>query len=373
MKNLSGDKQDGILTRAKLLGALSSQWMRPKDDFRQKAVQRLMQRSGYSHSMACAVLDATFRELSEKKLIHFLHQEIGNPLVLDGFCRDPITGHFYRAAPPKSILHIFASNIPNPAIWSLVMGLLIQSMNFLKPSQHDSGVLELYLASLKIKSSALYGQTKLLPGRHVSIKPYLSKADVVVCYGSDETVKSIRMQVSPNALFVGYGHRSSFALILKEALTKKNLPKLASNLAVDAWLALGQGCLSPLAIYAESGGEVDPAQFEKLFQEKLLGLYRPSDLTDSQLSGAIVSSLKVPVKRFKKIEDFFRILSPQGSLLQAVALEAGQKRREDIAQKLGALGVNRICRAGQMQNPPLTWHHDGKSNISSWLRWTDLE
>jgi Acyl-CoA reductase (LuxC) len=37
------------------------------------------------------------------------------------------------------------------------------------------------------------------------------------------------------------------------------------------------------------------------------------------------------------------------------------------------LGAQRICRIGQMQHPPLTWHHDGWPALESFVRFVDIE
>ena len=37
------------------------------------------------------------------------------------------------------------------------------------------------------------------------------------------------------------------------------------------------------------------------------------------------------------------------------------------------LGAQRVCGIGQMQNPPLTWHHDGWPTLASLVRYVDVE
>ena len=36
-------------------------------------------------------------------------------------------------------------------------------------------------------------------------------------------------------------------------------------------------------------------------------------------------------------------------------------------------GATRICAIGQMQNPPLTWRHDGRPSLGDLVTWTDWE
>ncbi len=59
--------------------------------------------------------------------------------------------------------------------------------------------------------------------------------------------------------------------------------------------------------------------------------------------------------------------------LQGAALEAPAAEREKFACRLSELGVNRICRLGELQKPSLFWHHDGKHSLLPLVFWTDLE
>ena len=38
-----------------------------------------------------------------------------------------------------------------------------------------------------------------------------------------------------------------------------------------------------------------------------------------------------------------------------------------------AWGVTRVCPLGQMQNPPLTWRHDGRPALGDFVTWVDWE
>jgi hypothetical protein len=45
----------------------------------------------------------------------------------------------------------------------------------------------------------------------------------------------------------------------------------------------------------------------------------------------------------------------------------------EIARQLARWGALRICPLGQMQNPPLTWRHDGRPALGDLVTWTDWE
>jgi hypothetical protein len=185
-----------------------------------------------------------------------------------------------------------------------------------------------------------------------------------VAYGTDETLQKIRNEVPPAANFVGYGHRVSFAFFSREVLCKDKLRQLAEKTARDIWMMDRRGCLSPERLYAEEGGEISPREFcEQVVRH----------LEKMEFSPERLYQLKNWVKLGQLQENFFENLKAEGRSLQCVALEAPSPRRKKIARMLSELGINRICRAGQMQAPPVTWHHDGKPNLASWVTWTDLE
>ena len=56
-----------------------------------------------------------------------------------------------------------------------------------------------------------------------------------------------------------------------------------------------------------------------------------------------------------------------------MGLAAGGDRAQLLALQLAQWGVTRICRIGQMQDPPLTWRHDGRPALGDLVTWTDWE
>jgi hypothetical protein len=59
--------------------------------------------------------------------------------------------------------------------------------------------------------------------------------------------------------------------------------------------------------------------------------------------------------------------------VSTVGLAAPEEQARDLALGLARWGVTRICPLGQMQNPPLTWRHDGRPALGDLVTWTDLE
>jgi len=347
------------------LGELSSLWLKRNYSFRKKAVRRLVTKSHFTEKMAQVLLDALFKELTYAKLIKLLRSEFRDPRVLDEFRPDRASGVRHRAHGPRLIMHIFAGNVPNPSIISFILGMLLKSANIGKLSSSDDGFLNIYLDSLREQDQALAAPQRLIPPKdRALLRSLIQESDLVVAYGTDETLKKIREDVPLNVFFAGYGHRVSFAFFAKEILRKNKISSLARRVARDIWMMDARGCLSPERLYAEAGGEVSPQEFA----EQVLRALEKLDFSAERLY-----QLKNWLKLGQLQGNFFENLQAAGKTLQCMALEAGPERKKRIVEKLSELGVNRICRAGAMQAPPLTWHHDGRFNMASWVTWTDDE
>lgn len=402
---------------AATLGKLSKAWLSRKDPFRQKAVRRLVQNSGFSVPMAQAMLDAVFSELSEKKLLILLENEIGGAAFLDGFRKNPKTGAFQKAQGPSVITHVFSENLPQPSILSFVLGLLLRSANVGKTASGDPGFLDIYLESLKKADPSLAGLTYLLDaGDRKGLEEWFSVSEHAVVYGSDETLREIRKQIPAKCGFSGYGHKVSFSFYAREEMTRGNIKSLARLSAQDVWMADQRGCLSPAVIFIEEGGKVSVEDFCQALamslgslavrDEARVDFKRASDWKRalSQISlklmrgesvrvwesdppgrWAVIHEAKgrgfrlnsdrqvIFVRPAKSLESVLKSLRPFSSYLQAVAVEAPRPKRLLWAQELSQAGVNRVTRAGRLQFPPVHWHHDGRANLSEWVRWTDLE
>ncbi len=336
-----------------------------------------MEKSHFTERMSNELLDALFQELTQAKLLKLLKVELKDPLFLDQFRREPLTGQWQRARGPRVITHIFSGNVPNPSVVSFILGMLVKSVNLGKVSSKDEGFLDIYLESLKAVDKKLAATNFLLDPRSRKLATQAIQAsDLVIAYGNDASLKEIRAHVPITTPFVGYGHRMSFGVYAKEALNKKNLEAYARKTARDIWMADQRGCLSPLEIFIETGGEVSLAEFSAALMKAMERSFAMKawrmPAGAAQLIG-FGGRKNIRVCAIKNFENILKILIPFQKYLQAVSLEAGAARRQKIAGRLSEIGVNRICRAGQMQQPPLTWHHDGKLNLASWVHWTDLE
>jgi hypothetical protein len=59
--------------------------------------------------------------------------------------------------------------------------------------------------------------------------------------------------------------------------------------------------------------------------------------------------------------------------VSTIGIAAPEEKTNDVATQLAHWGATRVCRLGRMQNPPLTWRHDGRPALGDLVTWTDFE
>ena len=59
--------------------------------------------------------------------------------------------------------------------------------------------------------------------------------------------------------------------------------------------------------------------------------------------------------------------------VSTVGIAAHDDQSHALATQLARWGVTRVCPLGQMQNPPLTWRHDGRPALGDLVEWTGWE
>jgi hypothetical protein len=79
------------------------------------------------------------------------------------------------------------------------------------------------------------------------------------------------------------------------------------------------------------------------------------------------------VKPVPDLKEALRYAEKVRGQVSTVGLAAGGDRAQQFAAQLARWGVTRICRLGEMQNPPLTWRHDGRPALGDLVTWTDWE
>lgn len=407
-----------------LISDLAENWLQPDYPFRKLALDQGPVASGFPHATLVRGLDSFFQELTRENLHALLVQELGHAHRLDELCAAAAEAKVQRAAMvrgPELLVHIAAGNIPNPTLLGIVLGLLTRSAQFVKCGRGASFLPRLFAHSLyeaDAKLAACLEIAEWRGGDAALEEPLFAEADCVTATGSDETLADVRRRLPRGVRFLGYGHRVSFGYITREVLSGFGVKKIVARAAEDviAWNQLG--CLSPHVIYVETGGAVSPEMLAERLAEELARCERdePRGEISVELSAMItsrrdfyrvraaaemetqtqmwasegstawtvvyeaearfqVSCLNrfIHVKAVANLEEALRQAEVVRGQVSTVGIAAADDRARELATRLGRWGATRICPLGQMQNPPLTWRHDGRPALGDLVEWIGWE
>ncbi len=258
-----------------LVAFAAERWLAPEDKFRRLALQLAPAETGFGPATIARGLDAFFRKLSVENLGGVIAQDLGDARRLDEFAA-PLpelrAGRMALARGPDLIAHIAAGNLPDSALTSMVLGLLVRSAQFVKCARGASVLPRLFAHSLADLEPKIGGCIELAvwPGGAGEIEDALfAEADCVTAQGSDATIASIRQRIPRRSRFIGHGHKLSFGFVGAEMLSSFMGRKTAERAAADvtAWNQLG--CLSPHVVYVEERGALAPEGFAEQLAKAL--------------------------------------------------------------------------------------------------------
>ncbi|HZR46122.1 MAG TPA: acyl-CoA reductase, partial [Candidatus Manganitrophaceae bacterium] len=296
------------------------------------------------------------------------------------------------------------------SVMSLACGLLAKSSNLAKVSVDELLLPVMFAESLHQIEPEWAHTLAVTTWENDAVEiteTAFQKSDLIVVYGSDETIEKIREKVPPTARAIYHGHKLSLGIIARERIDAP----LAEQAAVDISLYDQRGCLSPHLYYVEKGGAASPIEFAQWLAQALYvasyqlpkGPTSPDEAAKiQQLRGALPlkggrvfpspkgldwTVLYDPDPGFsisplartiwvKPVEELTRIpfyLEPIRPYLQAVGVAVPTDRQPQIVPALARMGATRICPIGKMQKPPMTWHHDGRFRLLNLLRFVDWE
>ncbi|HXI84742.1 MAG TPA: acyl-CoA reductase [Verrucomicrobiae bacterium] len=399
-----------------VLAQTAKNWLDPNSPWRKRAVESAPKHMGFSEAMVQEAIDLTFGAINYESLGELLDRELGNRRVLDEFC---LRGRVQsRAVAPRLLVHFLAGNVPMPGIVSICCGLLLRTANLVKVSSRDPVFPSLFIGSVREVDTELADCVASIEWSRDELaltQTALEDADAVIAYGDDQTISALRQLASPQARFLGYGHKFSFAVVAKEAMTEENLPHLAQAAAFDASVYDQLGCLSPHVYYVEERGQLGPRKFaaaladamaayqarvprgqlpleEAAQNAKFRACYEFRAASDKRMEvwasptgndwtviyddspSFIPSCLNrtvfvKPTDGYKRVLDAIQKIA---SSVSSVGVAPMNERALGFASDLARMGVHRVCPIGQMQRPPLSWHHDGRPNLADLVSWTDL-
>jgi Acyl-CoA reductase (LuxC) len=412
---LAGRTTQGVI---KSLAEVAEAWRRPDYPLRALALEKGPAATGFSRATLAAGLDSFFKELTAESLLALVEQDLGHARALDAM------SHFERgrsaiAIGPEFLVHIAAGNLPNPTLASVVLGVLAKSAQFVKCAAGTSFLPRLFAHSIyeaEPKLGACIEIAEWRGGNQPLEEVLFAEADCLTAAGTDETLAAIRQRVPVKTRFIGYGHRVSFAFVTHRVLSTRGAPQVVSQAASDivAWNQLG--CLSPHVLYVQPGGEIGPERFAEMLADELERREQTEPRGELPVKAAAVIATRrafyevraahspgtrlwhslnstawtvvfeadprfqvsclnrfVYVKAVASLAEALHSADAVQGQVSTVGLAASEDEARDLATELARWGVTRVCPLGRMQNPPLTWRHDGRPALGDLVTWTDWE
>jgi hypothetical protein len=406
----------------KVLSEVAADWLKPDYAFRKLALDQGPAATGFSRETLARGLDAFFKQLTPENFAALLEQDLGHAQRLDQISATDTERRSERGAvtiAPELLVHVAAGNLPSPTLMSIVLGVLVRSAQFVKCASGTALLPRLFAHSLydaDPKLGACLEIAEFPGGDHTLADALFERADCVTATGSDRTLEAVRLRLPAKTRFLGYGHRVSFAYVNSRVLAGRESGKVVERAAADvvAWNQLG--CLSPHVIYVEAGGGLSAEQFAEALAGELERREEaePRGELAVEASAAIASRRSfyeiraahspdtrhwcsrnstawtvvyeadprfqlsclnrfVYVKGVKDLTEALQSADSARGTVSTVGLAAPEDAARDLATELARWGVTRVCPLGRMQEPPLTWRHDGRPALGDLVTWMDWE
>lgn len=387
------------------IAKIGQRWRNPSDPIRVEAAAILPEEFRFSRKGLDWGLELIFGDWTVDQLTDLLIDEVGNPAILDGFA-DKDDQTMAHARGPRLLVQVLAGNTPASMAHAMLLGMLAKAPQVIKSPSSQPNFPMLLRKSIAevdpILGAAIAVGTWNDKREH--LYKLVDRADVVVVYGSDETVQQLRLECSPKTRYVAYGHAVSLVVITREAATEETM----NHLAWDMLTYDQRGCLSPRAALVEAGGALEPFEFAEIFATKVLpsiasqmpcGPLYPGE-AEMLLQRRGVYAFRgrsfsgdgwtvtydehpawpdealprfLPIKTFSDADDLRKIVAPVAQHLLAVGYAGPRSRQREFAELLGETSASRVCPVGHMQCPPVNWSISGRTPFRDLLSWCKLE
>ncbi|WP_156289390.1 acyl-CoA reductase [Oceanobacillus salinisoli] len=401
-----------------VIDAVIEQLLDRTNYYRQKAERLLPIITGYDEEVIRTGLTTFLKIFRKHHLQRFLVEDFGNPLILDDFQPRTKRG-FSKAVGPDVTVQIWSGNVPALPLWSLISSLMVKSGSIGKvPSAEPlfAGWFAQMLVDVEPKLADCLAVVWWKGGDEERERHLFKQADVVLAYGGNESLESIKSRVPITTRFLPFGHKISFGIVSSMSLDSRKAIKTVHQAANDVIRYDQQGCYSPHVFYVQKGGNVSPREFaqllaheleafEKRYPRRSLSMEEGASLAEwrqkeelsmltnhnkevlGETNGAWTvvfsgnegelapTSLNrtIKVMEINDLEDVVPFIEPYRSYLQTVGIAAAPSELFAIANVLANAGVTRITALGSMNSPEAGWHHDGRFNLSDLVHMVDIE
>jgi Acyl-CoA reductase (LuxC) len=395
----------------KIIAAISHAAERWSDaDFppRVRAIDRIAARTGYSVPVVEYALDRLFFSITRNALEAAIAGELGSIDALDGFAsRDGRPEAF--ASPAGTVCIISSRTTIGVAIVPAIFALCAKCEVLVK--DREDSLVASFFEALSEELDAFHAAARAAvwtsgDERAADMRGF----DVVVAFGSDDTLATIHTALSDATSFIGFGSRASAGYVTRESLGSENLAReIARGAARDLVLYETEGCLSLHVLFAERGaavslrefgsimaseigeaniefpiGERSAADVAAIAQRRNLAAFRSAGGRGCVYAGAsgeyaviVDHPADEPPHFLPRTIGIVGVDEPQQALaylrehrlpLEGFALSSD---RADVVTAAIESGAVRLTRFGELQNPPLAGHHGGRPRIAEFVRWID--
>ena len=249
---------------AHTIGTVAERLLDPEDDLRSSALRDLECTTTLSAPMAERVLDGMAVDWVSNRLVGMVEAEPRLADALDGLVPGPNQVELRARGYPLTV-HIGAGSVPGVSATSMIRALLVKSAVLIKPGAGDVALTVCVARAIADADPVLGAALAVLywPGSDTT-EQVLQAADLVVVYGDDSTVRSVRSRVKAPTPVVAYPHRLSLGVVAREALIGDGAVRTANALATAVAMFDQRGCVSPHLVYVERDGVTDPGAWGEL-------------------------------------------------------------------------------------------------------------
>jgi hypothetical protein len=399
-----------------VIDAAATRFTDPGHPIRQQAERLIADVTGYSPPMASLVLDRMAADWRGDALRRMLRLELADPRALDRFVPAG-ENRLTRAYGPRLAFHIFAENVPGVAVTSLIRSLLVKAPVLGKLGAGEPVFPVLFaraLAGVDMELASALAVTYWPGGDMDAERQILQQADLIVVYGGEEAVRSVRERSPDHARVVIHGPRFSAGLVAAASLDQDQ-DALAAAIALAVATFDQNGCVSPHAIWLEDPdqsragpfinaltramaevektlprGAIEPAEAALIQQERGAAEMRGHAggavrvISGKGTAWTVVLDDEVAFRpscllRYLQVHTVASLdlavdaLSEHREWLQSVAIAVPDNQVHGFAHRLARAGAARITTFDRLPWPPPEWHHDGQGPLQELLRWVDLE
>lgn len=388
------------------------------DPLRRAAVELLPGITGYSREMTEHVLSRQAKDWHFDVLDRVVRAEFDSLAVADDWVDRQGFGRLHVVG-PELIFHVFSGNVPGVAVTSLVRALLVKSASLAKTASGEPLLPALFARGVSEEDPGI-GECLAVAywkgGEQELESAAIVAANIVIGYGSEESMASLRERVPRPKPLLEYGNRLSFAVIARDVLRQGSITELVEAAAEAVATFDQQGCVSPHMIFVEGGGAATPREWTTMLARALerlearlpAGVASAADAariqqvrgeaefsalggSDHQVhtpeSGVAWTAIYDPIAAFQPsclnrtvrvmpVDDLMEVaglFAGRGEVLQTAALAGPEDRLRPLALQLARHGVTRISRLKSMPWPAAWWHHDGRPPLGDLVRWCDWE